>query len=233
MHASSRSPIFQTCDLMCTFPPFQFIATTNARNRIGIEIRRGFLRLDNTPQGGENKAYTIRKAGVASAGGVFEIEHNTCSKRFLCFPQSIEPDKEPPHERRKPMVSLQPIQQLWTACPCKKICDSLRVGSVRFIGPFNDSVLGSIRSCGGRAALLVTPFFVSCLHALTGILLHRKYMSRALSQRSFGPVRGCSHFLSRVHIKNRPHGWPQKLSDREPPRVRVHRCRLFFFSSFL
>ena len=49
------------------------------------------------------------------------------------------PKKEPPHKRRDSVMSLQPVQELWTACPCKtlcKVCDSSRVGSVRFIGLF-------------------------------------------------------------------------------------------------
>jgi len=188
MHASSCSPIFQTCDLMCTFPPFQSIATTNARNRIGIEIRRGFLRLDNTSQG-----------------------------------------------RRKSMVSLQPIQQLWTACPCKifgKVRESLHVGSAYWAIRLR-SVLGSLRSYGGRAALLVTPFLVSCLHALGGILFTPTLPLELCRRAASAPFVAARISYLESKQKRQPPGWLLTLSDREPSCVWVHRCRLLFFSSLL
>ena len=142
-----------------------------------------------------------RQQGVYSKSSTITVPNDSCLST-----QTMGPKKEPPHKRRDSVMSLQPVQQLWTACPCKtlcKVCDSSRVGSVRFIGPIRlQSVLGSLRSCGGRAALLVTAWSVACMPSRAR---GTDNTSRALSLRGSGAVRGCSHFLSRFHTKKAGH----------------------------
>ena len=81
--------------------------------------------------------------------------------------------------------------------------------------------------------MLVTPFLVSCLHALAGILLHRKCIQELCRSAVLAPFVAARISYLKPHKKSRQHGWPLTLSDREPPCVWVHRSRLLFFSSFL
>ena len=168
-------------------------------------------------------------------GGYSKLSTTPVLNDSCVSPRSMEPDKEPPHERRKSMVSLQPIQQLWTACPCKifgKVRESLHVGSADWAIRLR-SVLGSLRSYGGRAALLVTPFLVSCLHALGGIVFTSKIPFELCRRAALAPFVAARISYLESKQKRQPPGWLLTLSDREPSCVLVHRCRLLFFSSLL
>ena len=133
-------------------------------------------------------------------------------------PQLMGPEKKPPHKRRESAVNLQPIQQLWTACSCKKICDSLRVGSVWFIGPFVDRVSSGLYDLVAdepRCSSLPS-WSLACM--LSRVYFYTENACQELC-RSFGPIRGCSHFLSQTTQKKQA---TRLAPDDQRQRATVH-----------